>query len=332
MQNDWDEGIFSRVNWLYDLYTPTSAGVGAVHIPLLFLTKMPIQHEIYAKSLQDLPFFLNLTHLINPKIIDGAVATFSTENFEAFRSKLYELITSDTEIHRKLVKQMLFIKKYFPKLCVKAEMEFIGNNKTSPLIINRLYKMLIRLIAINLMNPFFEILYTKAHNLYFDDQSFKEMANQLLWQPIFSNYIDYSKRFENLKKVAQEDMLTVDELLNFCWNFSFLDDTIGDGTEFENLSYLASKIGFKREINDNITSKNVLYPDLEFDKTGLTNSTIDNVTFRESYLITFRYLQVNEEFRHYWGLRFTRLLRHIALNKSSIESWGINEYTEFLKK
>ncbi|MEW5818803.1 MAG: hypothetical protein AB1782_01310 [Cyanobacteriota bacterium] len=332
---NWDEGIFNSANWLYDLHIP-SHGYGIIHIPLLYLTKLRIQHEIYAGALVDFPALLGLNSIFQPFIIDGAVVKFPLHSYENFRGNCFGLITNSKTIQTKLAKQMIFLKLWLPKLCLKAEKQFISEQKVSSILLNRLYRMLIRCVAINLTNPFAEIIFIKANKIYQNDEYYKSLVSSIVWPPIFSNMTYIENEYLTLQTLADQKKIEAKDIHDFCWARAFLKNSTGDGSEYESPVFVAKEIKADELINiliNNDINTNVLFlPDINLDPSELTTIWRDNDNNLERMLLLLRFLQVNEEFRHYWGIRIIRLFRLIAPDKKARECWSISDYEEYSKK
>lgn len=331
----WDEGVFNSSKWLYDLYVP-SMGVGIVHIPLVYLTKLHIQQEIYAASLIDLPFLLGLETLFKPAIIDGVVVRFPLSNLEPFRTECFNILANSVIVQSQLAKQMIFLKKWLPLLCIKAEKEYLTNNKVSPILMKRLFRLLVRCLSINLANPFIEIVFMRINKIYSQESYYQNYLKKITWPPIFSHLSFFSNEVKQLGENSKQGNVSLDEILEFCWTLGFLGNSIGDGSEYESPQYVMNLIGSSLALDNTnvelIDPNKINLPKFKFDPAALTDIWVNRGNSIENTLYFLRFLQVNEELRHYWGLRLIRLFRLIAPDVESIQAWGISDYEKFLKK
>lgn len=330
----WDEGVFNSSRWLYDSHV-NSYGYGVVHIPLFYQTRSCIIQEIYAYAMADFPTLIELDQYFHPIVIDGAVTKFPLSELELFRQNSFEVIANNPYTMSKLANQSLAVRKWFPLLCIRAEQQVFQNGKISPVLLTRLFKMLVRLIAINLANPFIEILFMRLNKIYQDDKSYQELLNCIIWPPIFSHLSYFSNWLDKLKEQVEQNKINSQDILDFCWSAGFLGNEIGDKSEYESPEYLkalikASEVKDTLEIKD-IDLTKIKLPDIIFDPERLADKWDSERNHIEQILYFLRILQVNEEFRHYWGFRFVRLLRFITPDIKLTESWGIKEYEKFAK-
>lgn len=334
-QNRWDENIFVTSNWLYDQRIVFGSRA-FIHIPLIYLTKMPVLQEVYANALVVFPRLIGLDDILNPVIVDGSVVMFPVHDFERFRYKAYETIINSFQKRKQLVRLCLLIKKWLPVLCLKAEKQYLLSNKPSPILLKRLHKMISLAIAINLANPFVEILFVRANRLYANDQTFKDKLDTILWPKIFSHMAYFSSEFETLKHLKNQGTLKDKHLYDFCWQTAFLENPVGDGSNLEDPANLAENIDCCSKVNVtgmfSYLCKNHRGPNINFDPSGITDRCNNADDTLEELLYLLRCLQVNEEVRHYWALRAVRLFRYIAIVDEQRHNWNLKDYERYCQK
>lgn len=318
--------------WLYDLYVQSNNDA-VIHLPLIYLTKLRLQHELYSHALCQFPVILQAHHCFQPGLIDGAVVKFPLERFEGFKEYAFNLITNNLMTIKKFFKLSILLKKWLPLACIKAEKEFLLTNKISSTQFKKLFEMISTAIAINLSNPFVEQVFLQMNESRSTDKEFQLKTNEILWAPIFSHLTFYNNRFNLLKKRTEEESCSEQEILKFCWEVAFLENLIGDGSELENPETMVTKIGYKNPLTTQwVDPESLMLPEIVFDPCKISDVIPDDQEYHILLIKFLRLLQVNEEFRHYWGLRVVRLFRLLAPDNEAIQNWGVKEYDEYLKK
>lgn len=327
----WDEGVFDSSKWMYDLLV-RSGQSGVVHVPLILMSRLRIMHESYAYATAEFPSLLGLENSFHTSITDGAAVRFPLMEIDDFREDCFTILANNAQTVSSLAKQSILIKKWFPKLMIKAEQQFLTGEPVSSILLSRLFRMHARLIALNLTNPFFEILFIKFNKLHQEDSSYTEKVKALVFPPIFSHITYFTAETTRLKESLTGNTIDIERVLEFCWTKGFLGSSIGDGSEYEVPHYMASLCGQSNFSSDikltDINTSGIRLPDINFDPSGITDSWQNKEDPITRSLKFFRLLQINEEFRHYWGLRLIRLFRVMAPDSKAMEEWGINDYAK----
>jgi hypothetical protein len=334
-QTEWDHGVFKRAQWLYDLHIPTNS-YAVIHTPLLFLTKLTIQQELYARAAVIFAGLLDSGEQLRPEIIDSVVVRFPLASLEPWRYSIFQKFSEGLYYQERMIKLILLIKRWLPVQTIAAEKEFLQTKSVSETKITRLFFLVSLAIAANMANPFFEIIYLRSQENSKNKAAFKKQVEETLWPPVFSHMTYYKAVLEDLQQKTDKDELSVEDIYHFAFHTAFLDNSIGDGSPLEVPQVLAETLNYSLPGNHDLCTymkpSMVELPDIIFDPHYLTDSVPAAQNQVHLILFILRFLQVNEEFRHYWGLRVIRLFRLLAPHVSASENWNLRDYGRYCKQ
>lgn len=327
----WDEGVFTRADWLYDMYM-FSKEYAYIHLPLLFLTRLPIQQEHYIQALVKFPEIIQCQQYISTEIIDGSALRFPYHQLQMFREAAFQALVNNKNIQKSFYNKLVTIRKSFPEMFLPLERNFLEGKKIDIKTLKKVYDHISEAIACNLAAPYFEIAYLKMNKQYQNNEDYDLLVNKYLMAPVFSNIIYYSSEYEKLENVGNSDGNVTEKLAEFLANKAFLENAIGDGSEYESAEFLCQKLNLSPQLMPVLKPDDYKDPGFIYDPSGLSDNLNASDHGIERIFQIMRQLQINEEFRHYWGIRLTRLLRWLAPGNYALNNWYFEDYARFLEK
>lgn len=277
--------VAKRSSWLFDLNIRENGRL-IVHLPLIYRSAIYAELEAYARAAQ----LFAAKGEVQVKIIDDCVFSISEESFENFKLQMIGELLQPEGIAAVLAKESVQLKKDFAESCLQLEKLWIERQPLNRQF-ETAYSQLVRLIAINLANPFYEAYYLFLHHHKADDKLFQSLKEKYLLAPSFSHLKFYSDKMMLLK---EDD--SFESVNDFFWNVSFLREhvNVNDNEILNHANYL----------NNHSVPTSILY-----DPTGITDNVPSSLPQAEHVFFMLRLLQVNEEYRHYWQARFMRWMK-----------------------
>ena len=295
------------LNWIFN--NSSVDGVFCyINFPLNLVTKNQLSIQSYADSIK---VFLNLLDLrIYYKNIDLLVIEFLEKDRINIQNRAINQIYNKSFLSE--IKEILTnIYQNYPVLCLEVEKQIFTAKKVDYNLFKKLYDNLTVLIAINYLNS----VISPKLSFILNDSEYAPKVEKYLYKNNFSHITYFNNEFNNLKSTSGQQDLT-----DFCWNVGFAKDTIGNGSEFEDINYVKNLINIKEDFPEKLNPAKFYYPQIDF-------MEIENIEDEvELILYWAKLLQTNLEFRHYWGLRFIRNTKCLINLEKDINTWTLEDY------
>lgn len=297
--------------WLLDL-SVESHGRAAVHLPLIYASRLRVEHEAYAAALARFPSIVGLGHTIGPEVVDGAVAVFAVEEREALRDACFDALASGPALASAVARRWV-PKGDLPAACLAAERELVADRAVGAAALSRLFGAVAEAIALSLLNPFVESAFLAAHRLFAGSDLFDELVRKTEASLRFSFLKYFQTRLQELEAAAAEGPLAPERLVQFCWEVGFLAGAGSEETDYDDPHATAARLGARFVPGlRGAPGPQLRAPRFETGCSTVVERLAGSDNLLERCVALMAMLQLHEDLRHYWQCRAVRLFRLLA--------------------
>lgn len=289
--------VAKRSCWIFDLHVKEGDRL-IVHLPLVYRSPVYAELEAYARAAQYFVDTAVVEGMQGLRIIDDCAFSFPAESYAKFKLRLATELLHPAGPSAALVRQSIQLRKCFSACCLQLERLWIQQQPLHEQFALA-YSQLVKLIAINLANPFYEAYYLFLHHHKSNDALFQSLKQKYLLPPAFSHLKWYSDKALQLKNDASFAAMN-----DYFWTASFLKEhTRGNAVNILNDDALQAYT--LADFTENYPG----HKEIIYDDTGITDVVPEQLPETEHVFFMLRLLQVNEEYRHYWQARFMRWVK-----------------------
>lgn len=288
--------VAKRSCWLFQLHVKEGDKL-IVHLPLVYRSDIYAELEAYARAAHHFAATAGMQVADTVELVDDCVFHFSADWFQQFKlHQLTQLMQPAAQVN--LARQSIQLRKGFETSCLLLEKCWLQQKPLhEPFALAN--EQLVKLIAINLANPFYEAFYLFLHEHKYKDELFQQLKQRYLLPPSFSHIGFYAGKFAQLQQAPSFQTIN-----DYFWNASFLKEHAAAGHH----DHVTDTYMQQFSIED--FTGNYSPPDaIRYDPAGITDDVPGNLQPTEQVFYMLRLLQVNEEFRHYWQARFMRWMK-----------------------